>query len=70
MPKSLSTFELWAKLADTGLVGFSRGNVACEGDYVRLGLLPKDSTGLSKAVVSQNFSLSSKYRVWMCVRQY
>ena len=53
MPKSLSTVEIRAKLADIGLVGFSRGSVACEGDHVRLVLLPKDSAGLSKVVVSQ-----------------
>ena len=53
MPKSLSTFEIRAKLADKGLVGFSRGSVAFEGDHIRLVLLPKDSTGLSKAVASQ-----------------
>ena len=51
MPKSLSTFEIRVKLADIGLVGISRGSVACEGDHIRL--LPKESTGLSKAVVSQ-----------------
>ena len=53
MPKSLSTFKMQAKLADIGLVGFSRGSGAWEGDHVRLVLLPEDSPGLSKAVVSQ-----------------
>ena len=43
MPKSLSTLEIWAKLADIGLAGFARGSVALEGDHVRLLLLPKDS---------------------------
>ena len=35
MPKSLSTLEIRAKLADIG------GSVAWEGDHVRLLLLPK-----------------------------
>ena len=46
MPKSLSTLEIRAKLADTGLASFARGSVAWEGDHVRLLLLPKDSNGL------------------------
>ena len=48
MPKSLSTLEIRANLAD-GLVGFYRGGVAWEGDHVRLALLHKDS----KAVMAQ-----------------
>ena len=57
MPKSLSTLEIRAKLAD---IGFSRGSVAWEGDHVRLVLLHKDSKGLSKAVLGQiSLSLSS-----------
>ena len=43
MPKSLSTLEIRAKLADIGLASFARGSVAWEGDHVRLLLLPKDS---------------------------
>ena len=43
MPESLSTLEIRAKLADTGLASFARGSVAWEGDHVRLLLLPKDS---------------------------
>ena len=50
LPKSLSTLEILAKLVDKGLVGFS--NVAWDGNYVRLVLLPKDSKGLTKAAVS------------------
>ena len=50
MPKSLSTLEIRAKLADIGLASFARGSVAWEGDHVRLLLLPKDSKGLSKDV--------------------
>ena len=42
-PKSLSTLEIRAKLADIGLASFARGSVAWEGDHVRLLLLPKDS---------------------------
>ena len=40
MPKSLSTLEIRAKLADIGLASFARGSVAWEGDHVRLLLLP------------------------------
>ena len=36
MPKSLSTLEIRAKLADIGLASFARGSVAWEGDHVRL----------------------------------
>ena len=50
MPKSLSTLEIRAKLADIGLASFARGSVAWEGDHVRLLLLPK---GLSKDVVGR-----------------
>ena len=50
MPKSLSTLEIRAKLADIGLASFARGSVDWEGDHVRLLLLPKDSKGLSKDV--------------------
>ena len=50
MPKSLSTLEIRAKLADIRL---ARGSVAWEGDHVRLLLLPKDSKGLSKDVVGR-----------------
>ena len=46
MPKSLSTLEIRAKLADIGLASFARGSVAWEGDHVRLLLLPKDSKGV------------------------
>ena len=53
MPKSLSTLEIRAKLADIGLASFARGSVAWEGDHVRLLLLPKDSKGLSKDVVGR-----------------
>ena len=53
MPKSLSTLEIRTKLADLGLVGFSSGAVAREGDHARLVLLPKDSKGLSKEVVAK-----------------
>jgi hypothetical protein len=53
MSKSLSTLGIRANLADIGLVSFSRGSVAWEGDHVRLVLLHKDSKGLSKAVVAQ-----------------
>ena len=42
MPKSLSTLEIRANLADIGLAGFARGSVAWEGDHVRLLLLPED----------------------------
>ena len=42
MPKSLSTLEIRAKLADIGLASFARG---WEGDHVRLLLLPKDTKG-------------------------
>ena len=34
MPKSLSTLEIRAKLADIGLASFARGSVAWEGDHV------------------------------------
>ena len=47
MPKSLSTLEIRAKLADIGLAGFARGSVAWEGDHVRL---PKDSKGRKDVV--------------------
>ena len=47
MPKSLSTLDIRAKLADRG---FARGSVA---DHVRLLLLPKDSKGLRKDVVGR-----------------
>jgi hypothetical protein len=53
MPKSLSTLEIRVKLADVGLVGFARGCVSWEGDHVRIVLLRRDSTGLTKEVVSQ-----------------
>ena len=53
MPKSLSTLEIRAKLADIGLASFARGSVDWEGDHVRLLLLPKDSKGLSKDVVGR-----------------
>ena len=53
MRKSLSMLEIRTKLADLGLVGFARGAVVWEGDYVRLILLPKDSKGLSKEVVAK-----------------
>ena len=53
MPKSLSTLEIRAKLADLGLASFARDSVAWEGDHVRLLLLPKDSKGLSKDVVGR-----------------
>ena len=50
MPKSLSTLEIRAKLAD---IGFARGSVAWEGDHVRLLLLPKDSKCLSKDIIGR-----------------
>ena len=50
MPKSLSTLEIRAKLADIGLAGFARCSVAWEGDHVKLLLLHK---GLSKDVVGR-----------------
>ena len=53
IPKSLSTLEIRAKLADIGLASFARGSVAWEGDHVRLLLLSKDSKGLSKDVVGR-----------------
>ena len=53
MPKSLSTLEIRAKLADIGLDSFARGSVAWKGDHVRLLLLPKDSKGLSQDVVDR-----------------
>ena len=34
IPKSLSTLEIRAKLADIGLASFARGSVAWEGDHV------------------------------------
>ena len=53
MPKDQTTLEIRAKLADLGLASFVRGNVLWEGDNVTLVLTPKDSTGLSKELVSQ-----------------
>ena len=47
MPKSLSTLEIRANLADIGLVGFSSGSVAWEGDHVRLVLLLGCGTNFS-----------------------
>ena len=44
--------EIRTKLADLGLVGFTRGVVEWEGDHVRLVLLPKDSKGLSKEIAA------------------
>ena len=49
MPKSLSTLEIRAKLADIGLASFA-GVVYWEGDHVRLLLLPKDSKGRKDVV--------------------
>ena len=71
MPKSLSTLEIRAKLADIGLASFARGSVAWEGDHVRLLLLPKDSKGLSKDVVGRisailrsRFVLDESQKAW------
>ena len=38
---------------DIGLASFVRGIVCWEGDHVRLVLIPKDSKGLTKALVGE-----------------
>ena len=53
MPKSLSTLEVRGKLADLGLVSVARGNVRWEGDHSRVVLKPKDSSGITKEVVTR-----------------
>ena len=44
--RDLSMLEVRAKL------GFVAGNIAWEGDHIRLVLTPKDSKGLTKELVS------------------
>ena len=45
--RDLSTLEVRAKLSDVGLASFAAGNVAWEGDHIRLVLTPRDSKGVS-----------------------
>ena len=51
MSRSLAPATIRAKLADVGLLGFARGDIAWEGDHVRIVLTRKDSKGLSQDVV-------------------
>ena len=62
MPKSLSTLEIRAKLADIGLASSARGSVAWEGDHVRL---LKDSKG--KDVVGRISACLRKMGVDVCL---
>ena len=43
MPRSLSTLEIHAKLADIGEACVGRGNMRWEGDHVKIVVKPEDS---------------------------
>ena len=53
MPRSLSTLEICAKLADIGLAHVARGSMRWEEDLIRIAVKPEDSRGLTKEVLTR-----------------